>query len=368
LKGSSRGISPRLPSMAAGPAAVVQLSAKDPLTETLRRTLELWDSEPWIPMDLHTACGCGDIEQVKVLLDAGDDPNKPNRGGWTPLCYAAFFGFERVAQMLLTAGKADVNATGVNGMSPLMWSAACSNNEGIIRLMLKHKANLNAVDDTGRCALAWAVLTEQKMAARVLLESGADIEARRGKHARTSLLMAVASRSEVMVDLLLGAEANSDAVDKSGKSALDLAHEKPYSSAIVNLLKRGCRESKEKLRSPADVGTTFFAAGAAVPTADLADVASGARTAVDRATSSPSRRRLSGAADCALHGVSTIEEFLKRLKLSKYLPLFEEKGIDFKTFIAMDEAKLKAIGLTLFGPRRKIYFATQQWQDKNPSA
>ena len=29
------------------------------------------------------------------------------------------------------------------------------------------------------------------------------------------------------------------------------------------------------------------------------------------------------------------------------------------------QAKLKSIGLSLFGPRRKIYFAAQRWQEEH---
>lgn len=54
------------------------------------------------------------------------------------------------------------------------------------------------------------------------------------------------------------------------------------------------------------------------------------------------------------------------LKLTKYLPLFAD--VDFKALVAMDEATLKSVGLTLFGPRRKIFFATQQWKENNPTS
>lgn len=153
---------------------------------------------------------------TKKLLADGVDPDRPNRGGWTPLCYAAFFGFADIAELLLDHGKANVDGRSLNSVTPLMWASACSNNESIVQSMvcenfalklfpkltfliaqLRHGADLNAVDDAGRCPLTWAIITEQKAAARILLEAGADTEARRGNKGRTALLLAVAERSEV---------------------------------------------------------------------------------------------------------------------------------------------------------------------------
>lgn len=36
-------------------------------------------------MDLHTACACGDYAYVRQLLDKGDDANRLNVAGKTPL-------------------------------------------------------------------------------------------------------------------------------------------------------------------------------------------------------------------------------------------------------------------------------------------
>jgi ankyrin repeat protein len=59
-----------------------------------------------------------------------------NRGGWTPLCYATFFGFANIADLLLDHGKADVNGRALNAVTPLMWASACSNNESIVQSMV----------------------------------------------------------------------------------------------------------------------------------------------------------------------------------------------------------------------------------------
>ena len=59
-----------------------------------------------------------------------------------------------------------------------------------------------------------------------------------------------------------------------------------------------------------------------------------------------------------------IHEFLEVLGLTKYLPLFEKEEVDFETLVTMTETDLKGIGLSLFGPRRKISSAIKCWQEE----
>lgn len=56
---------------------------------------------------------------------------------------------------------------------------------------------------------------------------------------------------------------------------------------------------------------------------------------------------------------------LQCLGLQKYLELFRKEEVDFPTLITMTEADLKAIGLTLFGPRRKIASAIKRWHEQH---
>jgi len=51
----------------------------------------------------------GDIDAVKMFLDAGTDVNEKVQHGWTPLHETAVFGHAEVAELLIANG-ADVNA------------------------------------------------------------------------------------------------------------------------------------------------------------------------------------------------------------------------------------------------------------------
>lgn len=67
------------------------------------------------------------------------------------------------------------------------------------------------------------------------------------------------------------------------------------------------------------------------------------------------------------HGntVPTISSFLEDLKLTQYLPTFEKQDVDFNTLLNFTENDLKEVGITLFGPRRKISTALSRWKENS---
>lgn len=58
--------------------------------------------------------------------------------------------------------------------------------------------------------------------------------------------------------------------------------------------------------------------------------------------------------------VSTIEELLKKLNLSKYEEQFAEQEIDLPTFLTLDDSDLKEIGIATIGARKKLHAAIQE--------
>jgi hypothetical protein len=61
-----------------------------------------------------------------------------------------------------------------------------------------------------------------------------------------------------------------------------------------------------------------------------------------------------------------VSEFLQDLKLTKYLSILEEQEVDFETLLTLTDADLKEIGISLFGPRRKIVTAITNWKENPP--
>ena len=90
---------------------------------------------------LHDAAQSGNLDEVRVLLRAGKNPNHFDEGGCTPLHYAAEAGHAEVVKELLSSGV-DVNA---------------QDEEAIGNTAISHIA--------GNCSLAMAAL---------LIEAGAN--------------------------------------------------------------------------------------------------------------------------------------------------------------------------------------------------
>jgi len=102
----------------------------------------------------------GLLDTAKVLLDGGAMVNVKNGDGWTALHFAAMFGFTDLADALLAHG-ADVKAATRYGMTPLHF-AVQERNIAVVDLLLKHHADAGARAASGVTPVSIAVETEQK--------------------------------------------------------------------------------------------------------------------------------------------------------------------------------------------------------------
>uniref|UniRef100_A0A8C0XPN7 SAM domain-containing protein n=1 Tax=Castor canadensis TaxID=51338 RepID=A0A8C0XPN7_CASCN len=60
-------------------------------------------------------------------------------------------------------------------------------------------------------------------------------------------------------------------------------------------------------------------------------------------------------------GPQDLAELLEQIGCLKYLQLFEEQDVDLRIFLTLTESDLKEIGITLFGPKRKMTSAIARW-------
>ena len=90
---------------------------------------------------LHAAAGLGNSEIVKILLDAGANPNVYMRGSHTPLHAAAF-----------------------------------GNHVEVVGLLIQHGASLNDRDENARTALHMAAMVGGVESVSLLLRNGADVQ------------------------------------------------------------------------------------------------------------------------------------------------------------------------------------------------
>ena len=143
---------------------------------------------------LTVAASQGNAEIAKALIDAGADVNlrELQERGVTALLFAVSGGHIDVVRLLLKGG-ADVDAHTMDGVSALMSAAALGRPE-LVKLLIEAGADVNARDAIlGRTPLMLAAVNPTDAAPEIiawLLEQGEELEARDGE-GRTALVCAV---------------------------------------------------------------------------------------------------------------------------------------------------------------------------------
>lgn len=128
------------------------------------------------PLDVFDSAAVGRTRGLEELLDAEPElATTWSQDGFTPLHYAAYFGQEDAAKILLERG-ADVSLVARREsirVTPLH-SAASGGHAGIVKLLLEHGADPNAAQDGGFAPLHSAAQNEDRESVEALLEAGAD--------------------------------------------------------------------------------------------------------------------------------------------------------------------------------------------------
>ncbi|XP_007937787.1 ankyrin repeat and SAM domain-containing protein 3 [Orycteropus afer afer] len=60
-------------------------------------------------------------------------------------------------------------------------------------------------------------------------------------------------------------------------------------------------------------------------------------------------------------GPQDLASLLEQIGCLKYLQVFEEQDVDLRVFLTLTESDLKEVGITLFGPKRKMTSAIARW-------
>ena len=138
---------------------------------------------------------------------------------------------------LLKAG-ADPNATSEEGQTALM-TASLTGKPDAVKLLVETGANVNAVEPyKGQTALMWAASEGNAAAADILLAHGADVKAK-SSGGFTPLLFAVRNDRADAAKVLLDHGANVNDTAPDGTSALGMAVVNAYFDLAAMLVDRG---------------------------------------------------------------------------------------------------------------------------------
>lgn len=143
-------------------------------------------------------------------------------GGATPLILASYLGYTDIVNALIEKGV-DVKAKDdVDGCMAIHLAAANGKNEVIDILLDKDASNINDVDNRGNTPLHWASMKDRADTVSLLIENGADIEAKDIDN-WTALHYAAAFASLQTVEALVDNGADKNSLTKDGNIPVNYA-------------------------------------------------------------------------------------------------------------------------------------------------
>ncbi|CAM9287425.1 unnamed protein product, partial [Scytosiphon promiscuus] len=175
---------------------------------------------------LHSAARHGSANAAETLLIAGADVNlRLKWDGLCPLDRAAEFGHSEVMKILIYSGANINSCIPKSGKTALDTAAGEENNAKAVDVLLDAGANIEARDSKGHTPLHTAAIFARSDSARSLLERGADVNALTLSGASTLILAAPFAgdgRTTKVVDLLLRYGADETVTDKLSRRAADV--------------------------------------------------------------------------------------------------------------------------------------------------
>ncbi len=166
-----------------------------PLSEYISRDEEFID-----------AAARNQLERCSHLLQEGViDCNSRNKGGWTALTAASYFGNKEIVQLLLAQQGIDVNVANEEGGTPLL-AAVITGHKAIVQLLINHPTiDINQQAKDGSTALILAAQKGDIEIAQLLLQKPAISIGTQSQTGWTALMLAAYNNHEEIVELLIEA-------------------------------------------------------------------------------------------------------------------------------------------------------------------
>ena len=153
--------------------------------------------------EMQRMLNAGDVESIRLWLEAGVDVDIAKKNGCTPLFVACAIGHVALVRLLLDAG-ADKEKVKKDGFNPLF--VACQEgHEEVVRMLLGEGADKEKASNTGATPLLIACGKGHTAVVKLLLDEGASITVEVIIQGRklTSLYMACNEGHDAIVRLLL---------------------------------------------------------------------------------------------------------------------------------------------------------------------
>ncbi len=209
---------------------------------------------------LHTAARAGSKDMVELLIARGADVNAEDNEGGTPLWYAKDKGRTEIVELLTKKGA--------RGKIPVraVLDAVRDGNIEKVRSLIEKGAEMNTRDYRGRTPLFLTAARGYTDIAELLVEGGADIDAKSDTLEATALNVAIQNGHEETAKLLVTKGADINAKGAENQTALHCAAKRGDVGIGKILLSEGakteakCKSDSTPLAWAAYEGQTEFAA------------------------------------------------------------------------------------------------------------
>jgi ankyrin repeat protein len=178
-----------------------------------------------------------DRAAVRTLLQRRADVNAPQVDGMTALHWAAYQDDAESVALLVRAG-ANVKAANRYGITPLTL-AITNADSAMVELLLKAGADPNTTLPGGETALMTAARVGTLASVKALIARGATIDSQDEKHGQTALMWAAAEGHAPVVEMLVELGADYQARLASGMTPLMFAVREGHGDVVRVLLKAG---------------------------------------------------------------------------------------------------------------------------------
>lgn len=358
---------------------------------------------------LMLAASCGNESIAHFLLQKGAQLECKDVRGWTALLYSTATGHQQMVKFLLEHhANANVKEP-LSGFTPLM-EAAASGHEIIVQYLLSHGARTKDRNMKGETARALAM-----MYGHIKIASLIDMHVIRAKSSMYEELSS--SEEENPSPRVRSAHSRTrgpsihDGPQAIARFRVGSKHEVPAAppgyvtfrdvgdqsegicnrdvTSPINELDGQSNSSRDELFFDNDMPTLKSSSSSSESLSHLLGLSREASLESnedsDQAKRSCPRRsnklqhsksrspynsrgsagyrevRSSSGPPPSYTGPKDLSEFLEQIGFSKYLPLLEEQDIDLRIFLTLTENDLKEIGITLFGPKRRMTSAIARW-------
>ena len=199
---------------------------------------------------LLLAGNVGAADTVKMLVKAGADVSAADNTGHTCLLLAACYGHTEIVRYLVGLPEVDVNHTG-DDWTALHW-ACQEDHSDVVQLLIDAGADIDAKDEEGRSPLLLDRKDGSHETLRMLVKAGADVRVADNKGLTCLTLASRRGRTETVRTLLCMPEVDVNQSNNMGSTSLHCAVLEKHADVVHVLIDAGADiETKdEKGRSP----------------------------------------------------------------------------------------------------------------------